>query len=45
MKDRTLCEMSFRGTQEGRPWDPPEIVSTDTNDDATTGRRIRSGGI
>ena len=44
-KDRTLCEMSLKGTEEGRPWDSLEIVSTETNDDTTTERRTRSGGI
>ena len=44
-KDKTLCETSLKGTEEGRPWDLPEIVSIDTNYDAMTGRRTRSGGI
>ena len=44
-EDKTLCEMSLKRTEEGRPWDPPEIVSTDTNEDDTTERRITSGGI
>ena len=42
--DKTPCKTSLKRTEEGRPCDPPEIVSADTNDDATTGRRIRSGG-
>ena len=44
-KDRTLCEKSLKGTEEGRPWDLPEIVSIDTNYDAMTERRTRSEGI
>jgi hypothetical protein len=43
-KDKTLYDMNLKGTEEGRPWDSPEIVSANTNDDATTGRRTRSGG-
>ena len=43
-KDKTLYETSLKGTEEGMPWDSLEIVSTNTDDDATTGRRTRSGG-
>ena len=44
-EDKTLCKTSLKRTEEGRPWDPPEIMSTYTNDDATAGRGSRSGGV